>query len=420
MRIAILNKSDAHGGAAVVSRRLMHALRSEGVDAKMLVVEKLTDDEHVIQAVSTWRSKIPFLTERAEIFASNGFNRSDLFKADTATFGLPLYNHPLVKDADAVILNWVNQGMLSLEGIAHIAAMKKPLLWVMHDMWCATGICHHAGQCRGYMQKCGSCTLLGKASGSHDLSHRVHNNKHQLYAQTNIRFIAVSNWLAERCRESSLMESERISVIPNAFHLPKEVQSDKPQGDIMEAVMAAARLDDDVKGFPILLRAIQLLPDDTQRRLRIVLCGDLRDKELLRQMSVLHDWKGVVNGSEMPDIYKRARLVLSPSLYETLPGTLVEGQAYGCLPVAFDRGGQRDIITDGDTGILAQFGNDTDTAAQNFSEAIVRAINLTDSTSTEQLTGRMRESVERRFAAENVAGRYLELIEKELREYAVN
>ena len=42
-KILIINKSDSTGGAAVVSRRLMEALRAEGADARMLVVEKLTD-----------------------------------------------------------------------------------------------------------------------------------------------------------------------------------------------------------------------------------------------------------------------------------------------------------------------------------------------------------------------------------------
>ena len=47
MKIAIINKSDLNGGAAVVSYRLMNALREHGVDAKMLVTEKLGKDGNV-------------------------------------------------------------------------------------------------------------------------------------------------------------------------------------------------------------------------------------------------------------------------------------------------------------------------------------------------------------------------------------
>lgn len=40
MRITLINKSDSTGGAAVVSLRLVNALRDAGIDARMLVTEK--------------------------------------------------------------------------------------------------------------------------------------------------------------------------------------------------------------------------------------------------------------------------------------------------------------------------------------------------------------------------------------------
>ena len=39
MKVAIINRSDERGGAAVVSARLMEALRAKGVDARMIVAE---------------------------------------------------------------------------------------------------------------------------------------------------------------------------------------------------------------------------------------------------------------------------------------------------------------------------------------------------------------------------------------------
>ncbi len=47
LKVVIINKSDSTGGAAVVSFRLMNALRTAGVDARMLVAEKLTDSPFV-------------------------------------------------------------------------------------------------------------------------------------------------------------------------------------------------------------------------------------------------------------------------------------------------------------------------------------------------------------------------------------
>ena len=44
MKVVILNTADAHGGAAIASWRLLHALVGEGVDARMLVVDRTTAD----------------------------------------------------------------------------------------------------------------------------------------------------------------------------------------------------------------------------------------------------------------------------------------------------------------------------------------------------------------------------------------
>ena len=134
MKVVLINKSDQTGGAAVVTKRLMEALRQEGIDARMIVVERLTDSPHIGSATSKWMAQVPFIAERLRIFLANGFNRTDLFKVDIASDGLALWRHPWIKEADIVCLNWINQGMLSFKGIKHIADMGKPIVWTMHDM----------------------------------------------------------------------------------------------------------------------------------------------------------------------------------------------------------------------------------------------------------------------------------------------
>lgn len=102
----------------------------------------------------------------------------------------------------------------------------------MHDMWCLTGICHHAHECRNYEEQCGKCPYLHLFSLRNDLSHRVWMQKKELYSRTNIHFVAVSNWLAKRCKESSLLRDKPISVIHNAF--PIEFYMTKPTAPVVE------------------------------------------------------------------------------------------------------------------------------------------------------------------------------------------
>lgn len=47
MKIALICKSDSTGGAAVVTFRLMNALRANGMDARMIVTEKKLSLIHI-------------------------------------------------------------------------------------------------------------------------------------------------------------------------------------------------------------------------------------------------------------------------------------------------------------------------------------------------------------------------------------
>ena len=414
MKITIINKSDSTGGAAVVSRRLMEALRAQGVDARMLVAEKLTDSPYVERAADALRLKIPFLKERLGIFIENGFNRENLFKIDTGADGLPLWRHPLVEGADAVLLNWVNQGFLSLKGVAKIAAFGKPVIWTMHDMWNMTGICHHAGDCTHFRQECGSCFLMGNHSGPHDLSRRIWLKKRDILPAS-ICYVAVSRWLAKKAGESSLLRHSHVEVIPNAFPLEVMEKGERSEGAKLRILFGAARLDDPIKGLPMLVEMTKVLRRDYPElapRLELVTFGNIRDARNLEGIAISHTHLGMVRGEEaLRKIYGEGDILVSASSYETLPGTLVEAQAYGCIPVSFDRGGQSDIVDHLSTGWLARYSDDVSEGGARLAEGVAWAAGIADNPDSrrEMLAG-MRKSVRDRFSAEAVADAYLRLI----------
>ncbi|MDE7109189.1 MAG: glycosyltransferase [Muribaculaceae bacterium] len=415
MRIVIINKSDSTGGAAVVSRRLMEALRAQGADARMLVAEKLTDSPYVEKAAEGLRLKFPFLKERLGIFVENGFNRETLFKIDTGADGLPLWRHPLVKKADAILLNWVNQGLLSLKGVARIAAMGKPVIWTMHDMWNMTGICHHAGECTHFKEECGDCPLMGKHGGPHDLSRRVWlRKKHRLPGS--LCYVAVSHWLSRKAKESSLLGGARVEVIPNAFPI---VAGDRPEhvaDDKVRILFGAARLDDPIKGLPVLVKMTGILAQrnpELARRLELVTFGGVKNSESLAGIAIPHRHLGMVRGEDaVRKVYEEGDILVSASSYETLPGTLVEAQAYGCIPVSFNQGGQSDIVDHLATGYIAEWDTDIQRGAENLADGIAWAAGMIDDAAYERMLQRMKRNVTARFSSESVATVYLNLINR--------
>lgn len=406
MKIVLINHSDTRGGASVVSMRLLEALRALGADASMLVVRKAGDRPYVHLAGNALLRKLPFLAEHARIFASNGFTRTDLFAASIATDGLPLSRHSLVRDADAVLLNWVNQGMLSLRSIRRMAEAGKHIIWTMHDMWNLTGVCHHAGRCRHYMQQCGKCRLINKGPEANDLSHRVWLKKHELYSHSRIHFVAVSNWLAALARKSTLLNSCDVNVIPNAFPIEDfagEVRYSRTDLGLPEGmpliVMGAARLDDPIKNLPRAISALNLLHDKGVKA-HAVFFGGIRCPQLLDTIKLPHTYLGTISEAErLRSLMHHAAAVLSSSDYETLPGTLIEGQAAGAIPVSFGDGGQSDIIDHLSTGYIARSGDCADLAA-GLEWAVTQPHD----------PALLLDSVRRRFSARSVARSYLGLI----------
>lgn len=409
MKVAIINRSDLRGGAAVFTYRLMNALRAMGIDASMLVCDRIGQDANVIDYASSVADRALFLAERLQIFCNNGFSRKNLFKVDTASWGRNISKHPMIVDADVIVLNWINQGALSLDCIEDLCRMGKPIVWTMHDMWQCTGICHHAYDCNRYVDACGSCMYLS-STRDNDLSRTVWKRKKALYGYKNLHFVAVSNWLAEKCRNSSLLAHKPIEVIPNTMPVADFTAQRGDNAhyglphDTTVLAMGAARLDDPVKGFDILIdvtRALRSQYPDQSQKFHLLLFGDLRDMSLLQQIAIPYTHLGRVDTGKVRHIMTHSDIVLSTSLYESFGGTLIEGQAAGCVPVTFGCGGQTDIVEHLHTGYIAEYKSSDD-----FAKGIVWA---TDAGIERTF---LHNEVVQRFSPDVVGGKYITLFEQ--------
>lgn len=424
-RPVFICKSDLRGGAAVVTFRLVQALRNEGYDARMLVCEKLSDAQFVETCAGKWQIKKAFLKERLKVYLHNGRSRETLFKIDPASDGLPLWRHPWVTGSDAVFLSWVNQGMLSLKGVSEICALGKPVAWIMHDMWNMTGICHHAGKCTGFIHKCGDCPLLETAAGPTDMSRKVWEEKMLTYEGCRIKFVAVSTWLASRARESELLRNRDVSVIPNAFDIESgndDIRTclDETAPGVLSAkgpvkiIFGGARLDDPIKNLPVLKKALKIIRErhpDIAGDMRIVTFGEFKDPESANGFAIGHTHLGVLHGNrDIRRAYRGCGIVVSTSDYETLPGTLIEGQAYGCIPVATNHGGQSDIIEHKVTGWLAPWNDSPSIRAEEIARGILWAYEKCKSPDFENIRLLMKTSVNKKFSAPMVARQIIQLV----------
>ena len=76
-----------------------------------------------------------------------------------------------------------------------------------------------------------------------------------------------------------------------------------------------------------------------------------------------------VPNTEMANVYRRAQILVSPSIHDGTPNTLLEGMACGCFPIAGDLESIREWITPNENGLLFDSTN-----PQSIADAIIQAI----------------------------------------------
>jgi len=373
MKVLIISKSDRTGGAAVAAFRLMQALRKTGIDAQMLVSEKLTDSEFVHSTNTSWFEKqinfLRFCYERWVIFVHNRFSRTNLFAVSIANTGKDISRHPLVQEADIIHLHWINQGFLSINDIEKLTRLNKPIFWTMHDMWACTGICHHARECENFQASCGNCFFLQRPSAN-DLSHRVFLKKQKLMQHGNIQLIAVSSWLQNRALKSSILKNCTILNVPNPidtdFYKPQDKISSRqtinlPLGKKL-ILFAACNISNKRKGIDYFISACRLLAL-TPDRPEVMLLGGKIDERLLQAIPLKTHILGYINNAEtIRAAYSAADVYVTSSLEENLPNTIMEAMACGTPCVGFTIGGIPEMIDHKENGYVAEYENAEDLA----------------------------------------------------------
>ena len=417
MKIVFLSTNDNLGGAAVVTLRLVEALRRKGVDARMVVGCKFSS-HNFVSSVGQMRRKMAKALERGEIFVNNGFSKANLWKVSTGRFGADVCGHPWVREADAVVLGWINQGFLSLNQIKKLCLTGKPVLWWMHDLWCATGICHLPGECNRFEMGCGLCPLLNWEKRHADLSHRVWERKMSAIAQSPIRFAAVSSWQRDVAMRSSLLRGKQIEILPHAFPVELSYTTPLPDfkseklafinnlGDKKLIVMGAARLDDPIKDLPMAVRSLNLfmqMHPHEAANCEVAFFGNLKNHDVFAEIKWPYHWLGSLDVTELRQLYSAASVVLSTSRFETMGATLMEGMAAGAIPVTFGKGGQGDIVRHGENGFIADYGN-----AASVADCLAKALPLTGAPFTRAA---QHESVAARFSADAVVSCFLWMLE---------
>jgi glycosyltransferase involved in cell wall biosynthesis len=203
--------------------------------------------------------------------------------------------------------------------------------------------------------------------------------------------------LRSAVRERYGLGGTQIAVIPNFVAVDA---FDRPRNPVPGTLLCVGRFREQ-KNLESLIRAVASLDAVS---LTLVGDGPLRDELRAVASAVGADvtFAGTVPHERLPEMMSRSEAFVLPSHYEGHPKALIEAMAAGMPVVGADVQGIRELIVDGENGLLCG------TAPEAIRAALERALG------DEELRARLGQAARRaaeRFSASRVADVELEVLE---------
>ncbi|MGZ0015673.1 glycosyltransferase family 4 protein [Yeosuana sp. AK3] len=355
MKILIVNFSDIKGGAARAANRLYKSLINEGIDAKMLVLAKQSNDKNTIGTKTNLQKRLVQFYGLINSLPLKNYKITSPFSPSFSS-SLKIVKKINKLNPDIVHLHWINAGMLRIEDFLKI---KAPIVWSLHDMWALTGGCHYSGECVAYKESCGKCPIL-QSKNENDISNKQFKRKQKVFSRiSNITIVGLSKWLEKNAKASMLFKEKDIFNLPN----PIDTNVFKPYSKITSRKLLGLPIDKKLvlfcsmsatshvrKGFTQLADALKEITNENLELL--VLGSDKPDKP--HEFGFKTHYFGHVNDdTNLVGLYNAADVIVVPSLQENLPNVIMEGLSSGIPVVAFAIGGNSDMIEHKKNGYLA-------------------------------------------------------------------
>lgn len=224
----------------------------------------------------------------------------------------------------------------------------------------------------------GPVFLNGRANGiKEDARYRAQVRREGKAIGRALAVSAPSRDVLQRVREFYRLPLSNAQVIPNPGPRPDPEQTWSREEMEPNHVVFVGRFDRH-KGGDLMIRAFELLlhknpearlsfagpdkglVDDQGRHWRLRDYVDARLGSRRDRVTVL----GMLPPQEVSRLRRRAAVVVAPSRYETFCLALLEAVAQGAPVITSDNGGQTEVVTDGQTGLVFQTGNVADLAAK--------------------------------------------------------
>lgn len=360
MKVIHFSTTD-YGGAFKAASRISESMINAGVESRVIVRTKTSEDSHCEEIFSTnYERFLSKLKNLGNLLCSRGEVISDYLGTDITTF-------PFFDEADVIVLHWVNS-FIPYHVVKKIVQIGKPTIWVMHDMWLFTGGCHYDQYCGGYEQGCTQCPMIYNKHGK-----RIALNNFRRKAETlgkNITFVSPSNYILREAKKSDILADKCLVNIPNPIDtslykpLPNRNEIREKYGVYSEKKIILFGADNSLKapnkGYKYLVKALELLSEEEYMA---VIFGNRETPNMSELIRLETKFLGFVEKEEeLVQIYNMADVFVAPSDQDNYPNSVLEALSCGVPVTAFNIGGMPELIEHKKNGYIAEFKNVADLA----------------------------------------------------------
>jgi len=352
--LAALFSTMTKSGAGYAALRLHRGLNNTSISSTLFTAMRDHADEHGVKVIRhpSGNDRNWYAMQRKAKVGHTIFN---INKTSILSENLV----QMVEDFDLINLHWTAR-LLSIENIATLTQLRKPVVITIRDMLPLTGGCHYFHGCDRWMTDCSDCQQIPSTYSNYP--HNVLHEKREHYNFSNLTIVTLSNHTREIVERAPYFKDCRLEVIPNSIETDVFKPHDKvkmrrhfnlPQD--RKIIGFVPSFSSEVKGYREVTEAFNLLLSEVEAPF-VMLVGN----ETPATKSIRLDKKNmgyVEDKFELARIYSAADVVVVPSLEETFSNTTAEAISCGVPVVGFKTGAIPDLVIDGKTGYTYEVGD---------------------------------------------------------------
>lgn len=247
----------------------------------------------------------------------------------------------------------------------YLKESQIPIVWTFHDCWSFTGHCAHFDfiGCEKWKTQCEHCEQKKEYPKSliFDRSRQNYIDKKRIFNTVDkMTIVSVSNWLANKVRESFLKDFPN-RVIHNGIDLnmfyptgSRETIEDRFGLKDKFIILGVASTWDKRKGLDEFIKLANFIDKHVYT---IVLIG-LSETQIKNLPKDIIGIQRTENVGQLADLYTAADVFLNLTLEDTFPTTNLESLACGTPVITYRTGGSVESVSV-DTGIVVEQGDIT-------------------------------------------------------------